>query len=98
MSFRGNKTRWAPSVGVPSSTLIHGHALCLSGRRPSSAVHHFGIPIAETTYAFTIAHGNQSREIRVAALECAQQDLLAASHVGLSASRCHVSDDLNLMA
>jgi len=31
-----------PSVGIPSSTLIHGHALCLSGRRPSSAVHHFG--------------------------------------------------------
>ena len=23
-------------------TLIHGHVLCLSGRRPSSAVHHFG--------------------------------------------------------
>ncbi len=30
--------RWRP----PSPTLIHGHAPCLSGRRPSSAVHHFG--------------------------------------------------------
>jgi hypothetical protein len=40
--FVENKTRWPPSVGVPSSTLINGHAPCLSGRRPSSAVHHFG--------------------------------------------------------
>ena len=30
------------SEAYPQSTLIHGHALCLSGRRPSSAVHHFG--------------------------------------------------------
>ncbi len=28
--------------GVPSTHLIHGHAPCLSGRRFSSAVHHFG--------------------------------------------------------
>ena len=28
--------------GYPQPTLIHGHAPCLSGRRPSSAVHHFG--------------------------------------------------------
>ena len=28
--------------GSPQPTLIHGHALCLCGRRPSSAVHHFG--------------------------------------------------------
>ena len=40
--FVENKTRWPPSVVVPSSTLIHGHAPCLSGRSPSSAVHHFG--------------------------------------------------------
>jgi hypothetical protein len=37
-----NKTRRPPSVGVPSTYLIHSHAPCLSGRRPSSAVHHFG--------------------------------------------------------
>jgi hypothetical protein len=29
-------------LGVPSSYLIHGHASCLPGRSPSSAVHHFG--------------------------------------------------------
>ena len=32
--------------GYPQPTLIHGHAPCLSGRRPSSAVHHFG-PITQ---------------------------------------------------
>jgi len=40
--FVENKTRRPPIGGSPSPTLIHGHALCLSGKRPSSAVHHFG--------------------------------------------------------
>ena len=31
-----------PSVVVLSTYLIQSHAPCLSGRRPSSAVHHFG--------------------------------------------------------
>jgi hypothetical protein len=34
--------RGEPHRRFTSPTLIHGYALCLSGRRPSSAVHHFG--------------------------------------------------------
>jgi len=43
MPFRGQllKNEAGPS-GPTSSTLIHGFAPCLPGRRPSSAVHHFG--------------------------------------------------------
>jgi hypothetical protein len=37
-----NKPRAASRRRLPSSTLIHDHASCLPGRRPSSAVHHFG--------------------------------------------------------
>ena len=37
-----HKNEVPPSVGQPLSTLIHDHASCLPGRRPSSAVHHFG--------------------------------------------------------
>ena len=36
------KRRRPPIGGSPSPTLIHGHAPCLSGRRPSSVVHQFG--------------------------------------------------------
>ena len=49
----------------------------------------------QTTDVFTI---NQSQQLRSAALECALQDLLAASYVELSAPRCPVSDCLNSRA
>jgi len=45
--------RRTPIGGYPSSTLIHGHAPCLSGRRPSSAVHHLGF---RTTKTHVIVH------------------------------------------
>ena len=40
--FVENKRGRPPIGDYPQPTLIHGHAPCLSGRRPSSAVHHFG--------------------------------------------------------
>jgi len=36
------KKRGELPLGATSLTFIQGHAPCLSGRRPSSAVHHFG--------------------------------------------------------
>jgi hypothetical protein len=37
------KKRGEPPLEATSPTLIHGHTPCLSGRSPSSAVHHFGV-------------------------------------------------------
>ncbi len=39
---------------LPHSTLIRGHAPCLPGRRPSSAVHHFGLTLLVLSYTTSI--------------------------------------------
>ena len=50
--------RWRP----PSPTLIHGHAPGLSGRRPSSAVHHFGVPSTVTVHQVSLTGALRVRE------------------------------------
>ena len=39
------KERGRPQRANLQPTLIQGHAPCLSGRRPSSALHHFGLSL-----------------------------------------------------